>query len=223
MERVSALIQGLRPSPPRSFSYTTRGSKSPNAVRRRASAGDLFDRSAQRPPYDPNGRMGSQQPHHEQRQEQRQEQTGKIGKRKTSGFSFRHLFRWRPSTPPPDELPKDPLPHDSSKLDGLVNYHLGQIERIKRELKHFNRTIDQLTLTYMNMAENGEMPGTTYYLDERIKVAVNSRNLLSRFVAFHLQELERILILKLELGQGRPVPNLFVNLPTDAEWNELFR
>jgi hypothetical protein len=133
----------------------------------------------------------------------------KSEKRKTP-FSFRDLFRSQPNgnTSNTGGLPLDPLPRNNALLDGLANYHLGQLDRLKRELKHDNRHIDQLSVTYADLCRRGDMKGTADMLKHRIRLAMNSRNLLSRFVAFHLQELERILELKGELGLGKPVPNL---------------
>jgi hypothetical protein len=134
----------------------------------------------------------------------------KTGKRKTLPFSFRDLFRSQPNSNASNTggLPIDHLPRNNALLDGLANYHLGQLDRLKRELKQHNRNIDHLSVTYSDLCRRGDMKGTADMLKHRIRGALNSRNLLSRFVAFHLQELERILELKGELGLGKPVPNL---------------
>lgn len=205
MDRVNTFVRDLwrRPSPP-SFSHSTRGSRSRSVLRRRATAADLVPRNLS-PTTQAAFNAAS-------REEMVQSTSTKKEKRKGNAFSFKDLFRWQSVDHPPssDQLPKDTLPHDSAALDGLVNFHLGQLERIKRELKHYNRTSDQLTVTYAGMCERSEMPGTTEQLKQRIQGVLNARNLLSRFVMFHLQELERILSLKTELGKGRTVPNLSV-------------
>lgn len=155
-------------------------------------------------------RLQQQQQQQQLQQQQQEALKNNNNKRKTSGF-LKTLFRGSPGGPPAQDLPKDPLPQNSTKLDALCNYHLGQLDRIKRELKQFNRNIDQLKLTFQNMCRDVEMDafdGTRFLMEERIKTSTLSRNALAKFVAFHLQELERLLVRKLELGHASSVPNL---------------
>ncbi|EEP82425.1 predicted protein [Uncinocarpus reesii 1704] len=88
--------------------------------------------------------------------------------------------------------PCDTLPYDHVKLDGLMNYHAGQLERIKREVIAQNETVEQLTYTLHDLRGHGDLEHTSECLHARIQSLRNSRNRLAKFVMFHLRELERI-------------------------------
>ncbi|KAM5439624.1 hypothetical protein MferCBS31731_004380 [Microsporum ferrugineum] len=102
-----------------------------------------------------------------------------------------------PSCAPPS--PRDELPKDFVALDGLLNYHLSQLDRIKKEIREHNTTLDQLAYTLANMSAP-EVQCAAMYMNWRLQGVRNARNLLAKFVAFHLQEIDRISALKLEMG-----------------------
>ncbi|KAF3491446.1 uncharacterized protein GIQ15_00963 [Arthroderma uncinatum] len=102
-----------------------------------------------------------------------------------------------PSSPP---SPRDELPRDFVALDGLLNYHLGQLDRIKREIKEHNTTLDQLSYTLSDMSTRPEVQYAAMYMNWRLQGVRNARNLLAKFVAFHLQEIDRVSALKQEMG-----------------------
>ncbi|EFQ98278.1 hypothetical protein MGYG_01311 [Nannizzia gypsea CBS 118893] len=124
-----------------------------------------------------------------------------------------------PSNPPPS--PRDELPKDFVALDGLLNYHLSQLDRIKSEIKEHNTTLDQLGYTLANMSTRPEVQYAAMYMNWRLQGVRNARNLLAKFVAFHLQEIDRISALKLEMG-GNDVLEICRNLPSSREWNDMF-
>lgn len=111
-----------------------------------------------------------------------------------------------PATPPPS--PRDILPVDGMKLEGILNYHLSQLDRIKRELREHNTTIEQLDYTLADLATHPEMQYTTERLVARIQGVRNARNLLAKFVVFHLQEIERIMLLKCSLKDSKKIPDM---------------
>ncbi|KAG5203942.1 hypothetical protein GTR04_7329 [Trichophyton interdigitale] len=124
-----------------------------------------------------------------------------------------------PSSAPPS--PRDELPKDFVALDGLLNYHLSQLDRIKNEIKEHNTTLDQLSYTLANMSTRPEVQCAAMYMNWRFQGVRNARNLLAKFVAFHLQEIDRISALKLEMG-GNDVLEICRNLPSSREWNDMF-
>ena len=201
MDKVNNFVRSLwkrSPSPPRSFSVTRRG----NVLRRRASSFEPMR------PTSPTTQAALDEDY----RNKVEERVAKLENREPNKvFSFKKFLGWEPTLGrPPRHLPMDHLPSDMAALDGLINHHLAQVESLKRELKHYNRKADQFYLTYLDMVQRAEFPGTTEMLKQRIQGLRNARNLLARFVQFHLQELERVIKVKQELGSGRPVPNVSV-------------
>ncbi|KAK2790063.1 hypothetical protein FQN53_000719 [Emmonsiellopsis sp. PD_33] len=147
-------------------------------------------------------------------------------KHKTNLMSFLEHFSRSggapSSSPPPLTSPGDVLPQDPGRLEGILNYHLSQLDRIKRELADHNETIEQLSYTLTDIQGQDDMRHSTEKLRSRIQGVRNARNLLARYVAFHLQEIERIVALKCTMAGTKEMPNIFKHLPTDFEWNEMF-
>ncbi|KAI1911633.1 hypothetical protein LOZ58_001042 [Ophidiomyces ophidiicola] len=118
---------------------------------------------------------------------------------------------------------RDVLPRDRPNLEGLLNYHVAQVERIKREVDENNETIEQLMYTYYDMSHHAHLMHTTEHLHARIQGVRNSRNRLAKFVLFHLQEMERIGEMKQVLnGHPHGLPKRVRGLPTYREWNAMF-
>jgi hypothetical protein len=132
-------------------------------------------------------------------------------KHKFNPMSFLDLFSTGATvSSAPPLSPRDPLPGDSIKLEGILNYHLSQLDRIKRELREHNTTIEQLAYTLADLATHPEMKYTAGRLVARIQGVRNARNLLAKFVAFHLQEIERIMSLKRSFEDSNKMPNMWV-------------
>ncbi|KAK2746630.1 hypothetical protein FQN57_002974 [Myotisia sp. PD_48] len=135
----------------------------------------------------------------------------------TTGNGFSKAFLELPrregsrSTPPPQpstsstpSSPRDPLPEDNAELDGVLNYHLGQLDRIKREIVQYNTTLEQLNYTITDMVNHPAIQHAATQLHDRLQGVRNARNLLAKFVVFHLQEIDRISSVKISMG-GRDV------------------
>ncbi|OAX80663.1 hypothetical protein ACJ72_04997 [Emergomyces africanus] len=90
----------------------------------------------------------------------------------------------------------DSLPDDQVKLDGLVNYHLSQLDKLNLELARHNETIELLSRT--NPPE--DMGCVAEKLLERIRLAKDARNLLEPFMKFHVHEVWSILQLKQQVA-----------------------
>lgn len=103
--------------------------------------------------------------------------------------------------------PVDTLPDDQVKLDGILNYHLSQLDRIQREVKGHNATLEQLHYTLTDMKGQEGKKHTAERLYWRIQGVRNCRNLLAGFVVFHLQEIDRISDLKQSTG-GSDIHNM---------------
>lgn len=188
MRRVSTFMKRLRTV----SAYTPPPeAPEPSTIRRRASASDLLSPV----PTCLNNNSGIE--------------TASINSRsRNSQFQFKDVFSVKESDPPPapptvrDELPKDHL-----KLEGLLNYHIGQLERIKREVDDHNATVEQLSYTHADMQQHEYLTHAAECLYARIQGIKNARNLLAKFVAFHIQEVERIAEVKHALKQKKVSPS----------------
>lgn len=89
----------------------------------------------------------------------------------------------------------DPLPDDQVKLEGIVNYHLSQVGRLKLEVDHYNSTIELLSCT----TPPEGMECVARKLHERIRGVMDARKQLGEFMSFHVREIYRILKLKQEM------------------------
>ncbi|KAI5296566.1 hypothetical protein KEM52_000014 [Ascosphaera acerosa] len=87
---------------------------------------------------------------------------------------------------------KDALPNDAGPLDGLLNYHLGQLGRLKQEVATYNATIEQLDYTYRDMIGYPTATHTAQMLWARIQAERAARDSLFSFAMFHVEEIERI-------------------------------
>lgn len=99
---------------------------------------------------------------------------------------------------------RDPLPTDPTNLEGLQNFHIGQLERIKREVEFHNESIAQMEYTWNDAVQYSDLRNVAECLNARIQGLRNTRNRLAKFVLFHLHELDRIEeeLDKLRGGQG---------------------
>ncbi|PGH23310.1 hypothetical protein AJ80_02562 [Polytolypa hystricis UAMH7299] len=141
---------------------------------------------------------------------------------KLSFFESLSRFFFPPPPPPPPE-PRDALPEDSSKLDGILNYHFSQLDKIMSEVHERNSQIERLSYTYNSIRNEAHMHVTSEKLRMRIQGVRNARNLLARHVAFHLGEIDRTACKKQSLGGLRDVPDIFRHLPSEKEWTAMFQ
>ncbi|EEH39915.2 hypothetical protein PAAG_02104 [Paracoccidioides lutzii Pb01] len=100
--------------------------------------------------------------------------------------------------------PFDELPRDANKLEGIMNYHLGQLDRLRLELDLQNETIERLSRTLTPE----DLEHTAQKLLARVRVARNSRNLLAPFMGFHLREIKRIIELRWKMSGKDELPTL---------------
>ncbi|OJD13283.1 hypothetical protein AJ78_06243 [Emergomyces pasteurianus Ep9510] len=114
----------------------------------------------------------------------------------------------------------DRLPDDQVKLDGIVNYHLSQLDRLHLELAWHNEAIELLSRT--NPPK--DMRCLAEKLLERIRRAKDARNLLEPFMKFHVHEVWRILKLKQKVAGNdeKDYPAIPRSLPTDQELRSMF-
>ncbi|WEW54993.1 hypothetical protein PRK78_000420 [Emydomyces testavorans] len=182
MQRMSSFMQGLRRI---SGSSLPSKEESPSPIDRRASSADHSSSVLNR------------------------DNTSMNSSRRMSQYILKDVLSAAESESPSLlTSPRDILPNDSSQLEGLLNYHVGQLERIKREVDMHNETIGQLTYTYYDMRQHSHLVHAAGCLYARIQGLRNARNRLAKFVLFHLRELERIDEAKGSLEKHRRASNM---------------
>ncbi|PGH12002.1 hypothetical protein AJ79_04511 [Helicocarpus griseus UAMH5409] len=112
----------------------------------------------------------------------------------------------------------DNLPQDLDELEGIINYHLSQLGQLRIEIAQHNETIDKLAVT--SSPEN--LNDTAQKLHVRVQGARNARNLLSRFLKFHLLEIGRIVELKWKITGKKEFPEIYKSLPTYNDLRDMF-
>ena len=132
---------------------------------------------------------------------------------------------------------KDPLPtthlslfpDDRSTLEGLINIHLGKLDRYKRQVISFNLTIEQLYADHAKLIQSPEAqitPQLVTALEMEIEETRAGRNTKRRYVDFHRGELraiaEKRIILDEELGMPPRLMQIYDWMETQNVWDQRF-
>lgn len=115
--------------------------------------------------------------------------------------SRRHAF---------NEEDRDELPTNPAKLDGVINYHLGELDRLKRELEYHTELLTQLSYTLGDISRREWMQVSTRRMQKRMHDILAFRTSLGKIVGYHRFELERVAELKRMMGQAN---NIEVKIP----------
>ena len=105
---------------------------------------------------------------------------------RTPGF-FRKFLGLGPKEPDRDELPED-----LARLDGFMNYHLGELDRIILELDYHNGVKARLQVTLGDISRREGMNVSTNRINQRIADIDDFRSKLGSIVGYHRYELERV-------------------------------
>ena len=130
-----------------------------------------------------------------------------------------------------DENPKDPLPTTKSGLEIRLNYHLSELDRLKRQVKTCNAMIEEDFNRLHDIqtrleAREGKMDDAIRMLIEGFETSVRNRDRWGRFVDYHRAEIERIGVRNLEIrrmaGEESPASVVGQIGTNDGEWVRLF-
>lgn len=105
---------------------------------------------------------------------------------------------------------RDELPTSPAKLDGVINFHLGELDRLKRELEYHTELLTQLSYTLGDISRREWMQVSTLRMQKRMQDILAFRTSLGKIVGYHRFELERVAELKRMMGQ---VNNVEVKIP----------
>ena len=158
-------------------------------------------------------------------------------------------LKWEPE----DEqklLGSESLPDDRRKLDALMNYHLGELDRLRKFVVRLNDDKEQheVRLASAKHRADGESPPMSFtpqaakssrpaadlgmmasvvYAAELVRDVTKMRDSYLRYVVFHKEELERIgkkvVELKKRSGEKETIPEVVTNMLNRwYEWEILF-
>lgn len=165
-----------------------------------------------------------------QRQSSADSDTTSIRKRLSSflpgGNSLRKSNSGRSQTSV--EVQEDPLPDTKNELEIRLNYHLSELDMLKKTVQAANdvaRTHEE-RFQILQTRSMADMKHAMRKQERMIDVAKNNRDAYVEFVAFHRRQLERIKYKRIEIetdaGLKPTLPEVYRSLWGDEEWARLF-
>lgn len=159
-------------------------------------------------------------------------------------------LKWEPEDEQKN-LGSENLPDDRRKLDALMNYHLGELDRLKKYVVRLNDDKDQHEVRLASAKHRADgkhlhtinsffspvvtlifaidlgMMASVVYAAELVRDVVKMRDSYLRYVVFHKEELERIgkqvVELKKRSGEKETIPEVVTNMLNRwYEWEILF-
>jgi hypothetical protein len=122
----------------------------------------------------------------------------------------------------------DELPFDKVGLDARLNYHLAELDRLRKLVMTRNEDIRELSFhahTTENRHREG-MPRAVSKAFELVEEVRQSRNNMIRYVDFQQRQIRRIARRREEIdiraGQQPATSQMYKDLEKEAEWMELF-
>lgn len=121
----------------------------------------------------------------------------------------------------------DELPHTREGLEARLNYHLGELDRVRKLVHQRNEEIKETSYrlhTHQRLKE--EVPRALQKLKELLDNVRQQRNSYANFVDYHRGEIRRIGQRReeLDLSQGiKPATReMYTAFEREAEWVQLF-
>lgn len=123
---------------------------------------------------------------------------------------------------------RDELPDTRPELEIRLNYHLAELDRLKRLIRQMNDNIRDQNPRYQCFLTTHarEMDLSVIRLGELLQFSRDTRNSYGSFVAYHRREIERIsekrVALDIADGIEPRLPEIYSRLANDFEWMSLF-
>ncbi|ERF74534.1 hypothetical protein GJ744_012448 [Endocarpon pusillum] len=122
------------------------------------------------------------------------------------------------------------LPDDRRKLDALMNYHLGELDRLKKFVVRLNDDKEQHEVrlaSAKHRADDVGMMASVVYAAELVRDVTKMRDSYLRYVVFHKEELEmigkKVVEMKKRSGEKATTPEVVTNMLSRwYEWEILF-
>lgn len=131
-------------------------------------------------------------------------------------------------SPTPAPAFEDPLPDTKKELEIRLNYHLSELDLLKKTIETANDVIHQHSERYIIFKTRAmnDMKVTAKVQKQMVEQARCNRDSYVQFVSFHRRQLERIKHKRIEIeesaGLEPTLPEVYTQLWGDEEWNKLF-
>lgn len=126
------------------------------------------------------------------------------------------------------EVRDDPLPETKQELEIRLNYHLAELDILKKTINSANDVIIQHRERYdiFQTRAMSDMVVASQKQIQMIEQCKANRDTYVNFVSFHRRQLERIKRKRIEIeesaGLTPTLPEVYKELWGDAEWGRLF-
>lgn len=123
---------------------------------------------------------------------------------------------------------EDPLPDTKKELEIRLNYHLSELDLLKKTIQTANDVIHQHSERYIIFKTRAmdDMKVASKIQKQMVEQARSNRDSYVHFVAFHRRQLERIKHKRIEIeesaGLEPSLPEVYQQLWGDEDWNKLF-
>jgi len=126
------------------------------------------------------------------------------------------------------EVQDDPLPDTKKELEIRLNYHLSELDLLKKTIQAANDVIRQQRERF-EILQTRSMPDMKYAMqkqEQMIGTARKNRDSYVDFVAFHRRQIDRIKYRRIEVekeaGLQPTLPEVYTQMWGDEEWERLF-
>lgn len=129
------------------------------------------------------------------------------------------------SIPEPED---DPLPDTKKELEVRLNHHLVELDMLKKTLRAANDVICQHQERYEILAgrQEGDMQNFMKHQKRMVTQARDNRDAYACFVQFHLRQIARIKIKRIEIevdaGLEPTLPQVYQAMWTEDDWKLMF-
>jgi len=126
------------------------------------------------------------------------------------------------------EIQDDPLPDTKKELEIRLNYHLSELDLLKRTIQAANDVIrqHQERFVILQTRSTEDMKFAMQKQERMIVITKKNRNSYVEFVAFHRRQLERIKHKRIEIevdaGLEPTLPEVYKQIWGEEEWGRLF-
>lgn len=127
------------------------------------------------------------------------------------------------------EIVEDPLPDTKKELEIRLNYHLAELDMLKKTIAAANDTIREHADRYQILQgrATSDMRCAMQVQEDLIAQARTNRDAWSVFVTFHRRQLERIKFRRFQIeeqaGVTATLPQVYETLWGDDDWARLFQ
>ena len=126
------------------------------------------------------------------------------------------------------EIEEDPLPDTKQELEARLNFHLAELDQLKRTITAATDTIREHAGRYeiLQARTSSSMRHCMHMQEAMVVQAKANRDSWCQFVRFHRRQIERIKNRRIEIemnaGLEPTLPQVYKQMWTDDDWARLF-